>query len=276
VEVSVIVPFRNERRYLERCIDALAAQDYEGPHEVLLVDNGSTDGSAELARGRPVRLLTEPGRGSYRARNRGVAASTGRILAFTDGDCVPEPGWLRMLVAPFADPGVDLVLGGRAQARDTAGLRLLTAYDNARMAQILDSASPDHYYGATNNLAVRREVFDDNGRFEEIDRRADALLVKRIARLRGPAAVRFVPDARIRHLEIEGVLDVYRKKFTYGRSAQRTRARARVTALPLRDRFRLWRQTATPSERPALLALLAGGALCWSCGRVAGQASRLD
>jgi len=276
VDVSVIVPFRNERRYLERCVEALLAQQDAPQYEVVLVDNGSTDGSGGLARRFPVRVLTEPARGSYRARNTGVAAATGRILAFTDGDCVPEPGWLRTLVAPLDDPHVDLVLGGRLHTRDSAGLRLLTAYDTARMGRTLAVARPEDYYGGTNNLAVRRSVFDAVGPFEEIDRRADALFVKQVARVRGPAAVSFVPEARIRHLEISRVRDVYRKKFTYGRSAQRTRARARVGGLPLRDRIELWRETAAFRERPALLVLLAGGALCWSCGRVAGQVSRPD
>ena len=90
--VSVVVPMLNVEAYLERCLVSLANQANPGAGvEVLVVDNGSTDGSPEIARrfeGK-VRLLREPVRGAYRARNHGVAAARGDIVAFTDADCVP-------------------------------------------------------------------------------------------------------------------------------------------------------------------------------------------
>jgi glycosyltransferase involved in cell wall biosynthesis len=94
---SVIVPARNASATIARTLDALAAQDFGGSYEVIVVDDGSTDDTAALAERAPGNLtvLREPPRGPGPARNRGVEAAGGEILAFTDADCFPVPGWLR-------------------------------------------------------------------------------------------------------------------------------------------------------------------------------------
>ncbi len=77
------------------------------------MDNGSADDVAGAVAAFPeVRLLREPRRGSYAARNRGLAGTTAPLLAFTDADCLPAPDWLARGVAVLAgDPAVDLVAG---------------------------------------------------------------------------------------------------------------------------------------------------------------------
>lgn len=95
--VSVIIPARNAERTLERALTAVAAQKLEVPFEVVVVDDGSTDGTAEVARNHAplVRLLrNQSWQGPGAARNQGVAAARGQVLAFTDADCFPEPDWL--------------------------------------------------------------------------------------------------------------------------------------------------------------------------------------
>src|SRR5215213_718387 len=110
--VTVVVPVRNERRDLPPQLAALAAQTYEGDWEVVVVDDRSTDGSADVARSFASRLPalrvvdTSPGRGLNRARNAGVDAARGEIVAFCDGDDVVSPGWLAALVAALADADV--------------------------------------------------------------------------------------------------------------------------------------------------------------------------
>jgi len=105
VQVSVIVPMYNAERTLAACLDGLAAQDHpRGEHEILLVDNGSTDASASIARRHPgVTLLSEPRPGAYAARNHGLRRAQGDVIAFTDPDCVPHPSWIREIVS--AHPG---------------------------------------------------------------------------------------------------------------------------------------------------------------------------
>ncbi|HEX4868580.1 MAG TPA: glycosyltransferase family A protein, partial [Acidimicrobiales bacterium] len=123
--VSVVVPFRDRRPLLRDLLDGLAAQTWTDV-EVLLVDDGSTDGAPYEAAGRtiggrPVTVLRHEGRGAVSARQAGVAAARGRILAFTDSDCVPEPGWLAAGVAAI-DAGADVVQGHTRPARRRAPL----------------------------------------------------------------------------------------------------------------------------------------------------------
>ena len=83
--VSVIVPVHNGARFLAAALDSVAAQDY-GSMEILVVDDGSSDNSAEIAASYRVRLLQQPNRGVAEARNAGVAESSGELLAFLDQD----------------------------------------------------------------------------------------------------------------------------------------------------------------------------------------------
>jgi len=94
--VTVIVPVWNGASTIADCLAALLAQDYpRDRYQVLVVDNGSTDGTTSLVRRfDTVRLLHESEPGSYAARNRGLSEAAGQFVAFTDADCTPEPGWL--------------------------------------------------------------------------------------------------------------------------------------------------------------------------------------
>ena len=115
--VSVVVATHNRRALLARLLAALEAQTWE-ELEIVIVDDGSADGTWEelervAASGtRPVRVLRQdrPG-GPAAARNRGWRAARGSIIAFTDDDCVPTPGWLEALVAPIDAGRAELTQG---------------------------------------------------------------------------------------------------------------------------------------------------------------------
>jgi glycosyltransferase involved in cell wall biosynthesis len=95
--VSVIVPHFNDLARLDRCLACLEAQTFSGDRlEIIVADNGSPQGEAAVQAviaGR-ARLVIAEEKGAGPARNAGVAASRGEILAFTDADCLPEPSWL--------------------------------------------------------------------------------------------------------------------------------------------------------------------------------------
>ncbi|MCA9433091.1 MAG: glycosyltransferase family 2 protein, partial [Candidatus Omnitrophica bacterium] len=133
LKASVIIPMYNAASDIPNLLEALAAQTVI-PEEVILVDDGSTDGSVDTAeewRGNhpdyPLRILKQENRGPAKARNYGADESVGEILIFTDSDCLPDPGWVEGMTAPFSDPSV-VGVQGVYQSRQTEAM--------ARFAQL--------------------------------------------------------------------------------------------------------------------------------------------
>lgn len=110
--VSVIVPAYNEAGRILACVAALKAQSYpEELLEIIIVDNGSTDGTFELLqKERGIVAVQEPKPGSYAARNRALELARGDVIAFTDADCSPDRNWVRNAVRHLRH-GVGIVAG---------------------------------------------------------------------------------------------------------------------------------------------------------------------
>lgn len=105
--VSIIIPTFNGATRIPACLAALRNQKTNREIEILVVDDGSTDRTAEVVRSWPeVRLISQSNSGPAAARNRGASEARGTLLIFTDDDCVPVPDWLEALLKPFSDPGV--------------------------------------------------------------------------------------------------------------------------------------------------------------------------
>lgn len=131
--VSVVIPVLDDAEELAACLLALAAQT-RSPDEIIVVDNGSSDDSAEVARRLGARVVTEHRRGIPHAAAAGYDAATGSIIARLDADSRPRLDWVENVVAAMADPRVDAVTGpGRfhdlpALLRGPATLVYLGAY----------------------------------------------------------------------------------------------------------------------------------------------------
>ena len=163
VEVTVVVPVLDGAEVLGGCLDALAAQRGVS-FEVVVVDNGSRDGSAALARSHPVvdRVVVEAQRGSYAARNAGVRAARAEVLAFTDADCRPAPDWLAEALRAL--DGADLV-GGAVEAVVSDRPTVWERYDRATYLD-QERTVRDEAYAATANLVVRAHVLREVGGFD--------------------------------------------------------------------------------------------------------------
>ena len=112
-DISVIIPVYNAEHYLAEALDSVLAQEIE-PLEILVVDDGSTDGSATIARryADRVRFYQQANRGAAFARNRGIELSKGSLLAFLDADDLWMPSKLNVQVNALEDqPELDMVLG---------------------------------------------------------------------------------------------------------------------------------------------------------------------
>lgn len=115
--ISVIIPVYNGEKYLAQAIESILAQAYR-PLEIIVVDDGSTDGSAEIVQrfGEPIRYVYQTNQGAAAARNRGVEEAQGEYYAFLDQDDL----WLsdkltRQMAAFAAQPDLDLVAGAVEQ-----------------------------------------------------------------------------------------------------------------------------------------------------------------
>lgn len=123
MDITLVICTRNRGPQLDRCLAAVAEIEYAGPWELIVVDNGSTDRTAEViaqfARSTsfPTRYVFEPIAGLARARNTGIAQAGGALVAFTDDDCYPAPDFLTETVRAFENPQIGYV-GGRIRLYD--------------------------------------------------------------------------------------------------------------------------------------------------------------
>ena len=162
--VSVIVPHYNDPAGLDACLSALTAQIVP-PDEIVVADNNSPQGEAEIARivaGR-ARLVVVTEKGAGPARNGGVAASRGQILAFTDSDCIPEPVWLAEGLAKLdqfdlVGGAMTVLVADEAQMTPVEAFERVFAFDNRYYVE-------QKGFSVTANLFTRREVFDAVGGF---------------------------------------------------------------------------------------------------------------
>jgi glycosyltransferase involved in cell wall biosynthesis len=92
--VSIVVPCRNSRRTLDKCLRAILASDYAGKIEVIVVDNGSQDQTPHIAQNFGVKCVFEPKAGRSHARNRGIREAKAELIAFVDSDCLVSKTWL--------------------------------------------------------------------------------------------------------------------------------------------------------------------------------------
>jgi glycosyltransferase involved in cell wall biosynthesis len=167
--VSVVLPTRGRARYLEVALDSLDSQDLEESWELLVVDDRSQDGTADLLRRRGVRSLRlEPPGGLNAARNAGVRSTSGDVIAFTDDDVRAPSGWLRAIVEGARQHPEADAFGGPIRAcfegpaprgcgREDPPLTTLDLGTVDRAAELA--------WGA--NMALRRSVFERIGEFDE-------------------------------------------------------------------------------------------------------------
>ncbi len=193
--VSVIVPHFEDLANLGKCLDALDTQSFRD-FETIVADNASPIGEAVVAAvidGR-AKLVIAPERGAGAARNTGVMAASGSILAFTDADCVPDPGWLAAGVAALG--GVDLVGGAMrvsfakpAAPTPVEAFERVFAFDNRAYVEAKG-------FSVTANLFTRAEVFAAVGGFRpQVSEDADWCLRARAMGYR----IAYAPDAVVAH-----------------------------------------------------------------------------
>jgi len=278
--VSVVVPAYNGGAMLEDCIDALLAQRFDEPYEVVIA--ASADEPSLLPRERDddrLVVLRWPGRvPAAVARNRGAAAARGDLLAFCDADVLADPNWLRTLCRAARDGSAVAGAVRNGTPASTAGtIEYLVEFFDLHPARPPETV----WHGATCNLLVPRDLWEANGPFpEDMGGGEDTLLT---VALRRAGRFRFSPDALITHRNRTRLLTVLAHQYELGRFTARLgrrspyRLRFLVRYSPLAPvaaagrtvsllaRVAAW----TPADLPRVLRLLPGITLAfaaWGAG----------
>jgi GT2 family glycosyltransferase len=214
--VSVVVASYNGARTLHETLEGIAALDYPD-YEVIVVDDGSTDATAAIAANFDVRLISTENRGLSNARNTGMEAASGDVVAYIDDDAVPDPHWLQYLVATLAAGGYACAGGPNLAPPGDGALADCVANAPGGPAHVLlDDRQAEHVPGC--NMAFRREALVEAGRFDPLFRIAgdDVDVCWRVQDSGG--SIGFSPAALVWHHRRNSLRAYLRQQRLYGRA----------------------------------------------------------
>jgi GT2 family glycosyltransferase len=214
-EVSVIVPVRDGARSLPSLLDSLAAQELDDHrYEVIVVDNGSRDGTAEIAAALGARVVSEPRPNRSRARNAGARVARADAFAFIDVDCGATPRWLSALLDCR---GRAPLVAGKVAIATRASPNAIERFESRwRFKQ---EAGVRQGWAATANLLVEREAFEAIGglsaTYRHIGEDVDFCLRAR----RAGFGLAFCESALVYHEAEHELSPVMRRAFFHGYSS---------------------------------------------------------
>lgn len=168
ISVTIIIPVYNDKSSLLKLLPVLTEKSYPYPVEIFVVDNASTDGTAQIVNYfKNVHLLqeNEHKNSPYSARNRGIEASEGDIIVLLDSTCIPDSNWLNNGIEFLFDQNSDIVGGDVRfdfEGNITAG-KIYDSLTNIKMKESIEKKG----VAKTANLFIRKSVFDKVGMFPE-------------------------------------------------------------------------------------------------------------
>ena len=166
LQISLVIPAHNEEAYIGGCLDSVLANAKGRFHEIIVIDNASSDRTAAVAAARPgVRVVAEPAKGLTRARQRGYLEATGEFVAYIDADARMPPGWFEHAERTFAAHPEAVSLSGPPKYWDAS------PWQQAVLTCVWWLSAPLAYrlvgymvYGA--HFVVRRSALDAIGGFD--------------------------------------------------------------------------------------------------------------
>lgn len=169
-KVSVVVCAYNAAETLEDCLSSLERLRYPN-YEVIVINDGSRDATPEIAERHPVKLISVPNGGLSAARNLGMRAATGEIVAYTDADTRADEDWLAYLVQPFLATNAVGVGGPNVVPHDDGWVAQCVARSPGGPTQVLlDDTTAEHIPGC--NMAFRKWALEEVGGFDPTYKKA--------------------------------------------------------------------------------------------------------
>jgi GT2 family glycosyltransferase len=219
--VSVVIPTRNRCALLSEALRALSLQVFPGGNfEVLVVNDGGSDPTEAVVNEQaksfpaPLRVLTLEPAGPARARNAGIRAARGRIVAFTDDDCLPEPDWLSKVCEGYEQDDRLSGIGGQTLPFDPHNL--FSRFQDLLLHQPHQDAGGISFL-LTSNASFRRDRLLEVGGFDEIFPFAGGEDVDLCHRLRAKGyRLGYQPQAGMRHHNITTFQQYVKLCFRYG------------------------------------------------------------
>lgn len=156
---SVVIPAYNEEALIGDCLASLARQDFPGTVEVIVVDNGSTDRTSEIAGARGARVVREETRGVCPARHHGTLLASGEIVVSTDADTTFGPGWLSRIDQAFRDDPERVAVAGPCRFVDAPLWGRVYAWLLFSLVHLISRVTGRIPYVSATNIAFRRSAW---------------------------------------------------------------------------------------------------------------------
>lgn len=174
-KISIVIPAYNEELLLPRALRAIKKQDLKEPYEIIVIDNASTDKTAEVASNYAVKIVHEAKKGYAYALRRGFREAHGEIVAVTDADSIVPRNWLSQILKHFEKNPTSLALGGTLELCDCSHFLSKTS----KIATLFNWHTLS---GA--NMAIRKSAFAAiNGYNLTVHLGAELFLVKNLKKL---------------------------------------------------------------------------------------------
>lgn len=216
--ISVIIPVRNGEGTIVQCLSSVLDQSISD-YEVVVIDNGSTDSTKHMISGFSrrdprVKYHFESRKGRGHARVSGIESSRGRVLAWTDADCVVPKDWLERLTRPILE-GKESVVQGNEDLISTGFWSYQTQLAGQRHMddQMKDPPYIDHL--DTKNLAIAKEVLVRCGGFNRKLRALEDFELK-VRLKRSGERIFYMRDLKVKHHHRESFRDLFRSRFEQG------------------------------------------------------------
>jgi GT2 family glycosyltransferase len=213
--ISVVVCTYNGAATIAECLEGCTALDYPN-FEVLVIDDGSTDRTAELAVDFDVRVISTENRGLAAARNVGLRHARGEIVAYLDDDASPDPDWLRYLAAGFMTTPHAAIGGPNVPPANGFLADCIAKAPGGPIHVLVSDREAEHIPGC--NMAFRREVLDELGGFDARFRIAgdDVDICWRLQN--AGWTIGFAPAAMVWHRRRESIRGYARQQREYGKA----------------------------------------------------------